>query len=468
MTRMQLPAWKRVIPSVENQTSIVGSWLWTLVYCGFSFWMFWFALFRWKEFVAILITGFFAAWGVAYFFITLWVTLQKLKFGDVSVTLEGAAPVLGGEIAGSIQLPREAAAARYLRVEIECNEEIVGDKGQKSQQRVWYRDLPFPVRRQGFRYLAEFKLKIADEPVIERGVAYKWALNIRADLPGVDFSRTFPVDVRQGPPPQPAPAPVEVSVPAPVPAAATPVASAARPPSAPVARLAPAPVAVADEPEISLLPGWALIAANLVPLAGVLVWHWKVGDVVLLYWIENLVIGVVNVLKIALAEPQEITISKREGTGMKPGEMPFAKLVLIAFFIVHYGAFCGAHGTFLADFFPVRGPHGEHLGLGGLLRELLRDPLVLAAIAALVVSHLVSFRINYIGRDEYRHVNIALLMMRPYGRIFVTHLFIIFGGFVLMALKSPAAAMALFVALKIGIDFHLHRRERELLGAPPG
>jgi hypothetical protein len=36
---------------------------------------------------------------------------------------------------------------------------------------------------------------------------------------------------------------------------------------------------------------WALIAANLVPLGGVLFAGWSAFEVVFLYWLENLIIG---------------------------------------------------------------------------------------------------------------------------------------------------------------------------------
>ena len=39
-----------------------------------------------------------------------------------------------------------------------------------------------------------------------------------------------------------------------------------------------------------------LLAANLVPLCGVLWWQWSVSSVIVLYWFENIVIGVINVL----------------------------------------------------------------------------------------------------------------------------------------------------------------------------
>jgi hypothetical protein len=60
---VQIPAWKRVIRSAEDSGSVAGSWFSTLLYCGFAFGMFYFALFRWRELVPILITG--CAWGVS-------------------------------------------------------------------------------------------------------------------------------------------------------------------------------------------------------------------------------------------------------------------------------------------------------------------------------------------------------------------------------------------------------------------
>ncbi len=463
---MPLPAWKRVIPSAENQASIAGAWLWTLVYCGFSFWMFWFALVKWRELVPIMITGFFAVWGVVYFFATLFSTLEKAKFGDVRVTLDGEAPTLGGVLAGRIQLPRAAAAARHIRAELVCLEEVVSQdaRGRTSrrEQRVWYRELPFPVRREGARNVAAFQLRIADQPVIERGVAYRWQLKITADLQGVDLSRTFPVEVAQP------------TAEAPVSAIAAPIASAA----AAMPAFAPAPVikrekqpapppepeALIDEPpSLSTTSGWALVAANLVPLAGVAFWGWKVADVVLLYWLENVVIGLMNALRIACADPQHLVSSRYGGTGLKPGELPIAKLALIGFFFVHYGAFCAVHGTVLAEIFPVRGPDGARLGIGAVLAEMLREPAVLASVLMLLGSHLVSFRVNYIGREEYRHADVARLMLQPYRRILVVHLFILFGGFVLAAWSVPTAGIAVFIAIKTAIDFNMHLRERRQL-----
>ncbi|MHC4434296.1 MAG: DUF6498-containing protein, partial [Planctomycetota bacterium] len=46
----------------------------------------------------------------------------------------------------------------------------------------------------------------------------------------------------------------------------------------------------------------ALAAANVIPLFGAIFWGWDAGNIVLLYWAENLAVGFYNVLKIAFAK----------------------------------------------------------------------------------------------------------------------------------------------------------------------
>ena len=55
------------------------------------------------------------------------------------------------------------------------------------------------------------------------------------------------------------------------------------------------------------IPVIALLAANMIPLFGVLFLNWDAFCVVMLYWAENLVIGFYNVLKMAFAAvPQPV------------------------------------------------------------------------------------------------------------------------------------------------------------------
>ena len=80
-----------------------------------------------------------------------------------------------------------------------------------------------------------------------------------------------------------------------------------------------------------------LVLANLVPLFGVLLFDWQVFDIVLLYWVENVVIGLVNVVRMLICGPVR-------------------RYPLVAFFILHYGIFCFAHLQALTTLFD--GPDG--------------------------------------------------------------------------------------------------------------
>jgi hypothetical protein len=50
-------------------------------------------------------------------------------------------------------------------------------------------------------------------------------------------------------------------------------------------------------------------------------------------------------------------------------------------------------------------------------------------------------------------------MSEPYKRIIVMHLTIIFGGWLIMLLRSPVPALILLIALKTIVDLRAHRRE---------
>jgi hypothetical protein len=93
--------------------------------------------------------------------------------------------------------------------------------------------------------------------------------------------------------------------------------------------------------------------------------------------------------------------------------------------------------------------------------QIIRDNHLALPFVALAASHIVSFCQNYRWHGEFRRTSVAVQMMRPYGRVFVMHLTIIFGGILMMALKSPSAGLALLVVLKIAFDLSAHQGERE-------
>ncbi len=196
--------------------------------------------------------------------------------------------------------------------------------------------------------------------------------------------------------------------------------------------------------------GWVLLTANAVPLLGVVLFHWSVFAIVLLYWCENVIVGAVNVLKILLAEPQSLGANA-------------SKVFLIPFFVVHYGMFTAIHGMFVLLLF---GPHSGEPPSVASFSLAIRNAGIGLGVLAIAVSHGYSFVVNYLGSGEFRRMSPQVLMGQPYARVVVLHVTILAGGFATAALGAPLAALVVLIVLKTAIDLKAHLSERRKLGEP--
>ncbi len=210
----------------------------------------------------------------------------------------------------------------------------------------------------------------------------------------------------------------------------------------------------------------ALLAANAIPLIGVLFWGWDAARIVFLYWFENVVVGAINVLKIVATRGRPLAPDGVEwlDTEQRKNLQRLShapKLFLIPFFVVHYGLFTFVHGVFLVTFFGTDGLHGSMgdpaSGVGEIVRSVFSGGGLWAA-AALIASHLYSFGANYIGRGEFQRKSAQQVMFAPYGRVVVLHLAILFGGMAVQFLGNPLPLLVLLVAGKTVLDLLLHWR----------
>ena len=206
----------------------------------------------------------------------------------------------------------------------------------------------------------------------------------------------------------------------------------------------PASPATRDAPPSALV----LIAANLVPLVGVVAFQWTVFSVLLLYWCENVVIGAFNVLRMLVATPGNVAADA-------------GKLFLIPFFTFHYGMFAFVHGIFVLTLF---GPGGGTSLSPARLVEAVRTAGVGYGVLAIVLSHGFSFVHNYLASGEFRRASLQRLMFQPYARVMVLHLTILVGGFAAKAVGAPTAALVVLIVLKTSLDLRSHLAERLTLG----
>jgi hypothetical protein len=245
-----------------------------------------------------------------------------------------------------------------------------------------------------------------------------------------------------------------------------------------------------------------LLIANLIPLVGVLLFGWSLLTILVLYWLENGIVGFWNVPKIILAQGSIIPTIPDQPSSAAPAGPPsptgptsgllgpraaarfsaFPRTGLAVFFLFHYGMFWLVHGIFV---FALPAFAGGGIGGGGIgggpfggaletcldLSTNLEVPCsafgdvawtsVLIGGIALFVSHGASFFLNYLGRGEYLTAAPTGQMGSVYGRVVVLHLTIIFGSMVVAFLGAPIGALLVLVVLKTAFDLGLHLRERQ-------
>jgi len=195
-----------------------------------------------------------------------------------------------------------------------------------------------------------------------------------------------------------------------------------------------------------------LIVTNMVPVFGVIFLGWQVFIIMSIFWTENVVIGIFNVLKMAFA------------TSANTGEQG-KKSTLIPFFCIHYGIFTLIHGILVFAIF------GNIFEQDNLITGITNGYKILVnlqfawAVLALAFSHAVSYLVNYIAKGEWRKTALEKLMVQPYIRVIILHITILFGGFLVMLLNSPVVGLVLLIILKTYVDIKSHLKQHSFFDA---
>jgi hypothetical protein len=199
---------------------------------------------------------------------------------------------------------------------------------------------------------------------------------------------------------------------------------------------------------ISRLPVALLIAANAVPLVGALFLDWDVFKILLLFWFENVIIGLFGIARVIVAG--------------RSGNVA-AGLAKPLFFLVHYGGFMFGHLMLLFGLFsPAAGENGE-LESPGQLFDVIMSDWLWVSVLALFISHAWSFAENFLGRNEYEQLTPNDAMALPYRRMMITHIALLIGGLLLERTGQPLFGLILLIVLKIALDLTFHKREHERL-----
>jgi hypothetical protein len=224
---------------------------------------------------------------------------------------------------------------------------------------------------------------------------------------------------------------------------------------------------------------WAVLFANLVPLAGVLLFGWEAFDIVFLYWAENIILGAIIVLMICTWDPiptlneapTRETKKRRRKSKKSKKRMArtqfnrpnwLSKLGAVLSFLSGYGVFCLGHGLFVVVLFTSKRPEE---GLTAVLRETL-DKLaehhLWWAIAIIAAGHLYSFYSNYLHSGVYRTtIDPEFFIHPPYGRMIVLHLAIIFGGWITQEYGMSSGVLIALIVGKTVLELKSHIEEKQ-------
>ncbi len=199
---------------------------------------------------------------------------------------------------------------------------------------------------------------------------------------------------------------------------------------------------------------WAALGIDLIPVFAVLTLGWGAVALVMLYWLENLVLGLV-------------TLARMFATGARGGVAGVSgTLFLAAFFTFHYGMFCFVHGEFLNMFAAMSEPEHFSTDFHGPL-ALVNSALSAAPRMTFFVGLILAWQIflflwDFIRRGEFKESGPHQEMFKPYGRIIVLHFAIFAGAAAMVWLGQPMWGVLGLIVLRAvwGVVLSVNRRLR--------
>ena len=190
------------------------------------------------------------------------------------------------------------------------------------------------------------------------------------------------------------------------------------------------------------LPGaWALIAGNLVPLAGVLFWQWNILYVMTSFWLQSVVIVVYCAAKVWKAADLE------HAAGVAFGGLMFLAILLV----------------FLAAIFS--GDFGNAADIPRLVWHAVTLPGLHLVVVAAVLSEGVAFFLDFVPLRAQHGANPDALSFAAAERIFTLWLVVMVAG-VTVKWAGGVPGLVVLLAVKSIDDVWAHTRERRRRDLP--
>jgi hypothetical protein len=179
----------------------------------------------------------------------------------------------------------------------------------------------------------------------------------------------------------------------------------------------------------SPFPFAALLLVNLAPLLGVALAGWNLKTLVVLYCVENGVVGLYSIAKVYFA-------TERGALGKSRGYQ-------VIFFVTHFATFCVMYGAMVVYFLFDSGYSGSWI-------------VFIVCVFLFLASHGVSFKFSFWDQREYDRAGSMMQMVLPYARVLPMHVFLVVAVVGSRVLGASMALLLTAAAGKIAIDAATH------------
>src|SRR5574343_31937 len=191
-----------------------------------------------------------------------------------------------------------------------------------------------------------------------------------------------------------------------------------------------------------------MIAVNLIPIWGVWFHQWNAREVFLIYCLETILIGLVNILRMSIT-----SFYRKEDVWNSTGSQHTmaSSWFFICFFAVHYGFFVSI------QLFIFWGTSGAETALGiSALQFVFHFPKYLSTdslywLGTMLISYLMIVLKEFILSGKYKTASLSLLMFEPYERIIIQQFTVIVGS-LFLGLGAGKIFITIFAGMKIFVE----------------
>ncbi|HEX7483536.1 MAG TPA: DUF6498-containing protein [Candidatus Saccharimonadales bacterium] len=186
-----------------------------------------------------------------------------------------------------------------------------------------------------------------------------------------------------------------------------------------------------------------IVIYSVLPLLGVLFLGWDWKQILILFWLENITVGLMAI--VAMARTNDAlagTVSLNKASRIRLNGAA-AKVTGIAFFVLHYGMF-----TFIDGIFVFALTSGVLMTLNLSHAEL---PIgILALLGMWATASVVKIAAAFIQPAPTNPIEQQ--MFNPYKRIIPLHIAIVLGAFAMILLGLPSIAVIVLIVIKLIFD----------------